>query len=60
MDEIDLKILKILKQNSRAKYVRIAESVGLTEGAVRRRIRALTATGIIKRFTVETAAMSPL
>jgi len=55
MDEIDLKILKILKQNSRAKYVRIAESVGLTEGAVRRRIRALTATGIIKRFTVETA-----
>ncbi|RJS76920.1 Lrp/AsnC family transcriptional regulator [Candidatus Bathyarchaeota archaeon] len=56
MDEIDLKILKILKQNSRAKYVRIAESVGLTEGAVRRRIRALTATGIIKRFTVETAA----
>jgi DNA-binding Lrp family transcriptional regulator len=56
MDNVDLEILKILKRDARAKCVRIAESVGLTEGAVRRRIRKLTEEGAIKRFTVETTA----
>ncbi len=54
MDETDLEILKILKKDARKKYVNIAESVGLTEGAVRRRIGKLTEEGIIKRFTIET------
>ena len=54
MDEIDVKILKILKEDSRTKYVKIAKTVGLTEGAVRRRIRNLINRGIIKRFTIET------
>ncbi|KYH41612.1 MAG: transcriptional regulator [Candidatus Bathyarchaeota archaeon B26-2] len=56
MDEIDLKILRILRGNSRAKYVRIAEEVGLSEGAVRRRIKSLLDKGVIRRFTVETTA----
>ena len=56
MDEIDLKILRILRENSRAKYVRIAEEVGLSEGAVRRRIKSLLDTGVIRRFTIETTA----
>jgi DNA-binding Lrp family transcriptional regulator len=56
MDEVDLEILKILKRDARTKYVKIAESVGLTEGAVRRRIKGLVKGGIIKEFTVETAA----
>lgn len=54
MDETDLEILKILKKDAREKYVDIAESVGLTEGAVRRRIGKLTEEGIIKRFTIDT------
>jgi len=54
LDEIDVKILKILKEDSRTKYVKIAKTVGLTEGAVRRRIRNLINRGIIKRFTIET------
>ncbi|MBS7656623.1 MAG: Lrp/AsnC family transcriptional regulator [Candidatus Bathyarchaeia archaeon] len=54
MDDIDLEILKILKKDSRTKYVKIAESVNLTEGAVRRRIKQLIKNGIIKAFTVET------
>ncbi|RLG94417.1 transcriptional regulator [Candidatus Bathyarchaeota archaeon] len=54
MDEIDVKILKILKEDSRTKYVKIAKTVGLTEGAVRRRIRNLINRGIIKKFTIET------
>jgi len=54
LDEIDVKILKILKEDSRTKYVKIAKTVGLTEGAVRRRIRNLINRGIIKKFTIET------
>jgi len=56
MDETDLKILRILRENSRIKYVQIAKKVGLSEGAVRRRIRKLLDESIIKKFTIETAA----
>jgi len=56
MDKIDLEILKILKSNARAKYVSIAKEVGLTEGAVRRRIKKLQRDGIIRKFTIETMA----
>jgi len=56
MDEIDVKILEILKQDSRTKYVKIAEAIGLTEGAVRRRVKNLLEQGVIRRFTVETKA----
>lgn len=55
MDQIDLKILSILKEDARAKYVKIARIVGLTEGAVRRRIKQLKNEGVIRRFTVETS-----
>ena len=55
MDEIDAKILGILKRNARTKYVKIAEAVGLTEGAVRRRMRELVKQGVIRKFTIETA-----
>ncbi|MEM2110315.1 MAG: Lrp/AsnC family transcriptional regulator [Candidatus Bathyarchaeia archaeon] len=56
MDDIDLKILKILKEDARTKYVDIAKSVGLTEGAVRRRVKRLMHNETIKRFTIETTA----
>jgi len=56
MDNLDLEILKILKNNARAKYVSIAKKVGLTEGAVRRRIKKLQKEGTIRRFTIETMA----
>ncbi|RJS88255.1 Lrp/AsnC family transcriptional regulator [Candidatus Bathyarchaeota archaeon] len=56
MDNIDLEILKILKSHARAKYVNIAKKIGLTEGAVRRRIKKLQKDGIIRRFTIETTA----
>ncbi len=53
MDEIDQKILNLLKENSRLFYVDIAKEVGLTEGAVRRRVKNLIERGIIKKFTIE-------
>lgn len=56
MDEEDIKILEILKKNSRTKYVQVGKIVGLTEGAVRRRVKKMLEKGIITRFTVETRA----
>jgi DNA-binding Lrp family transcriptional regulator len=53
MDEIDRKIIKILKNDSRAGYVEIGSQVGLSEGAVRKRIKTLTDEGVIRKFTVK-------
>ncbi|HDN62475.1 MAG TPA: AsnC family transcriptional regulator, partial [Candidatus Bathyarchaeota archaeon] len=47
MDEIDRKILKLLKENARRSYVEIGKIVGLTEGAVRRRVKKLIDEGRI-------------
>ena len=55
MDEIDARIIEILKENSRKTYVEIGKSVGLSEGAVRNRIQSLVDTGVIERFTIEVA-----
>lgn len=53
LDEIDLKILEILKKDGRKPFVEIGKELGLSEGAVRRRVRILQERGIIKRFTIE-------
>lgn len=55
MDEIDRKILKILRDNARITYVEIGRTVGLSEGAVRNRIQTLFDSGVIKRFTIDVA-----
>ncbi|MFQ6107691.1 MAG: winged helix-turn-helix transcriptional regulator [Thermoplasmata archaeon] len=55
MDDTDLKIIGILKKNSRTSNVEIASVLGITEGAIRRRIENLKKGGIIQRFTIETA-----
>lgn len=49
-----MNLLEILKRDARTKYVEVAQTVGLTEGAVRRRIKQLVKEGVIKRFTIET------
>ena len=54
MDDVDVKILDTLKKDSRTKYVEIAKLVGLTEGAIRRRVKRMVDEGAIKKFTVET------
>jgi DNA-binding Lrp family transcriptional regulator len=53
VDEIDERIISLLKVNSRMTYVDIGNEVGLSEGAVRNRIQSLVASGVIRRFTVE-------
>jgi DNA-binding Lrp family transcriptional regulator len=53
LDPIDEKIISILKVNSRQPFVEIAKEIGLSESAIRRRVKNLMDTKIIKRFTVE-------
>ncbi|MEM0314267.1 MAG: Lrp/AsnC family transcriptional regulator [Candidatus Bathyarchaeia archaeon] len=57
MDEVDEKILELLRMDSRASYGAIGEKVGLSEGAVRARIKKLVESGVIRRFTVETGPL---
>jgi Lrp/AsnC family transcriptional regulator, leucine-responsive regulatory protein len=53
MDNIDRQIMKLLKEEARAGYGEIGGKVGLSEGAVRKRIKTLTDEGIIRKFTVK-------
>ncbi len=59
LDDVDKKILELLKKNSRVKYTELARILGVTEGAVRRRVDRLVKSGVIKRFTVEIGAIRP-
>jgi len=53
MDDTDREIIKILKDDGRATYGEIGKRVGLSEGAVRKRIKALVDSGVIRQFTVK-------
>jgi Lrp/AsnC family transcriptional regulator of lysine biosynthesis len=53
MDETDREILRILKDYGRAGYSDIGKQIGLSEGAVRKRIKTLTDAGVIRKFTVK-------
>lgn len=53
LDEIDEKIIEILKKNARTPYTKIGEVIGLSEAAVRKRIKKLEKTGVIKKYTIE-------
>ena len=47
MDIVDIKILELLKDNSRMSFNEISESVGKTEATVRRRVKKLSEDGVI-------------
>jgi DNA-binding Lrp family transcriptional regulator len=53
MDEKDKQIIEILKDDGRAGYGEIGAKIGLSEGAVRKRIKTLSDEGIIRKFTVK-------
>lgn len=54
MDELDRRILDILRRDSRTPYTEIADRVGTSEGTVRNRVERLLDAGVIERFTVAT------
>ncbi len=51
--EKDLSIIDILVKDSRTPYVQIAEKIGLSEAAVRKRITRMQENGIIRKFTID-------
>ena len=53
MDETDKEIIALLKDDARAGYAEIGGKVGLSEGAVRKRVKTLTEQGVIRKFTVK-------
>ncbi len=53
LDETDNKILAILKENGRASFADIARQVGLSEGAIRKRVKVLSDRRIIEKFTID-------
>jgi DNA-binding Lrp family transcriptional regulator len=54
MDDLDRRILNILRRDARTPYTEIAERVGTSEGTVRNRVERMTEDGVIERFTVAT------
>jgi Lrp/AsnC family transcriptional regulator, regulator for asnA, asnC and gidA len=52
-NEFDKRILEILRMDSRKSFVDIGKELGLSESAIRRRIKNLIDDGSISRFTIE-------
>lgn len=55
VDRTDEKIIALLRTDARMPNIEIAKKVGLSEGAVRNRIKRMAKQGIIKHFTIETS-----
>lgn len=53
IDEIDRKILNLLKENARKHFTDIADEIGVSEATVRNRIKCLERDRVIKKYTVE-------
>jgi len=53
LDELDLKILRVLTLDGRATFKRIAEKVGSDEKTTARRVAKLVKSGVILRFVAE-------
>ena len=56
IDSTDRKILKMLQEDARVAFKRIAEKIGVSEATVFVRVKKLRKKGVIKRFT---ALVSP-
>ena len=50
-----MKILELLKDNSRMSFNEISQSVCKTEATVRRRVKKLTEENVIRKFTIDYA-----
>ena len=54
MDKIDNSIIETLRKDSRTPFLQIAKKLKVSEGTIRKRVKDLTTSGEIKRFTLET------
>ncbi|OYT64634.1 transcriptional regulator [Candidatus Bathyarchaeota archaeon ex4484_205] len=49
----DIEIIEMLMENARMPYVRIAEKLGVSEAAVRKRVKKLEEKGVILKYGIE-------
>ncbi|MFC1710873.1 Lrp/AsnC family transcriptional regulator [Nanoarchaeota archaeon] len=54
IDKTDLKILRLLSENSRIEYSELSKKLNLTANAIKYRIKNLEESGIIDRYTIST------
>lgn len=55
MDDVDQRLLAALKRDGRASLSDLAATLGVSRATVRARLERMRQTGVIQRFTVETA-----
>ena len=53
IDNVDRRILTILRDDGRISWVQLSERVNLSPSACQRRVEAMQASGLIKRFSVD-------
>lgn len=56
IDNLDKRIIDILRKDSRCPFVEIAEQLGVSEGTVRSRVHRMSDDGIIRGFTIKTSS----
>ncbi len=49
----NLELIKLLKENSRTSFVKLAEHFKVSETAIRKRVKKLEREGVIKKYTIE-------
>ncbi|MBW3583376.1 MAG: Lrp/AsnC family transcriptional regulator [Euryarchaeota archaeon] len=54
-DELDERLVALLRDDARASFVELAKELGTSEGTVRSRLKRLVDTGVIRQFTIRTA-----
>ena len=53
LDEVDYKIIKILKEDSRTPFTEIATALGVSDSTIHVRLKKLRDDGIIRGYTVD-------
>ncbi len=49
----DIELLEILEKNARTPYTQIAKKLGVTESAIRKKIKKLEEKGVIRQYTID-------
>ena len=53
LDDVDAKIIEILKKDSRTPFTEVASMLGVSDATIHQRLKKLKAEGILLRYTVE-------
>lgn len=53
IDSIDMKLISLLKDNSRLSFADLGRHINLSPSSVRERIQKMEETGVIKKYSIE-------